>query len=264
MTTLLTSPLTVQEKGAELEPSEDMFRKLGGKFDSKAWLCYFLSNKSVRPLVRLPQEIKMEDALREPLIASLQRFQIGETGEGKHIKKFAKQLGDEAYSDCVDLFIKEEQGHGQILAEVIRALDGTLLTWHWSDLVFIFLRRILGLKTEIFILLIAEVVGKCFYKCIADKIEDDQLNEVFSLIVLDEIAHLQFHSHFLATQMRGISWSLQAIVHYVWSIIFYTACFAFVVDHRKALCALGVPAAEFIERCSREFQRSASIVFRSL
>lgn len=230
-------------------------------FRSKEWLSYFRHNNSLRPFVKLPDEIEIDPALREPLVRSLQRFQIGETGDGKHLKRFAARMGDADYGECIDLFIKEEQGHGQVLAEVIRSLNGTLITWHWTDLVFILLRRMLGLKTEIFILLIAEVVGKCFYKAVADKVNNDLIRDVFSLIVLDEIAHLSFHSQFLFTQLKSKSFVKKAVVHYAWSAIFYTACFVFILDHRKTLSALGLTPAEFVERCSREFNRSAVSVF---
>jgi hypothetical protein len=40
-------------------------------------------------------------------------------------------------------------------------------------------------------------------------------------------------------------------------MIFYTACFVFVLDHKAALEALGVPTARFISSCSKEFQRAA-------
>lgn len=242
--------------------SSTVSEEIDSSFNSGEWLSYFRTNKSIRTIVNLPDEIALDLDLKKCLIKSLQKFQIGETGDGRHLKKYARRLGDEAYNECVDLFIREEQGHGRILAEVIRALDGTLLTWHWTDLVFIFLRRILGLKTEVFILLIAEVVGKCFYKCIADKIEDRNLREVFALIVLDEIAHLQFHSQFLSMQMSNKTWLMKFIVHYVWMQIFFAALFVFIADHRKSLDALSVSSAEFVERCSREFHRSASTVFK--
>lgn len=249
------SPQAIDSQQAKLLAPEEII------FSPKEWLSYYQHNKSLRMLVQLPDEIAIDDELRIPLIKSLQRFQIGETGDGKHLKKFAKKIGDPDYMQCIDLFIKEEQAHGQTLAEVIRSLDGNLITWHWTDLVFILLRRMLGLKTEIFILLIAEVVGKCFYKAVADKIKNEKLREIFSLIVLDEIAHLSFHSQFLFTQLKSKSTFKKALVHYVWSVIFYTACFVFVLDHGKTLNALGLSSAEFIERCSREFNRSAICVF---
>ncbi len=227
-------------------------------FDSQQWLNYFQENKRLRADIRIPVELKIVESKRAPLMRSLQRFQIGETGDGRHLRKYADRRNDPIYSECVDLFIKEEQRHATMLAQVILAMNGTLLSWHWSDVVFILLRRVLGLKTELLILLIAEVVGKCFYKCVADDIEDPDVKDLFSLIVLDEIAHLDFHATFLSEQLANYHWLLKCTVYYSWCVIFYTACFVFVIDHRAALNALNVPTVEFINKCSMVFHRAAA------
>ncbi|MBY0548589.1 MAG: hypothetical protein K2W95_15065 [Candidatus Obscuribacterales bacterium] len=231
-------------------------------FDSAKWLSYFIANKRTRPIFSLPPDLELDEQIKLPLIRSLQRFQIGETGDGKHLRKFASRANDADYSRCVDLFIREEQSHGQLLGEVVLSLGGTLLTWHWTDVAFIFLRRILGLKTEILILQIAEIIGKCFYKCVADKVENETLREVFSVIVLDEIAHMHFHSEFLAKQLGTLSWMTRVVVHYAWCVIFNTACFVFILDHKASLDALGISSSEFVARCSKEFHRSARIAFK--
>jgi hypothetical protein len=187
------------------------------------------------------------------LIHSLQRFQIGETGEGKHLKKFATKMNDPVYEQCIDMFIKEEQHHARILAQMIASMDGTLLTWHWSDLVFIGLRRLLHLKTEIFVLLIAEVIGKCFYRTCSAQLEDHLLSDAFSLIVLDELGHLEFHCGFLRSQFENSPLFVRKSVLLCWSILFYSACFAFVADHKKALIALNVPPRQFFKDLSTTF-----------
>jgi hypothetical protein len=196
--------------------------------------------------------------VRTPLLRSLQRFQIGETGEGKHLKKYASTLKDPVYEQCIDLFIKEEQYHARVLAEMIQSMDGTLLSWHWSELAFVVLRRMLGLKTEIFILLIAEIIGKCFYRVCADKLQDEKLSDAFSLIVLDEIGHLEFHCSFMRRHTRHFPRALRRAVYYCWSVLFFTACFVFIADHRASLTALGVTSREFMQDCGRMFERAAT------
>src|SRR5579885_3533212 len=123
-------------------------------FNSSDWRDYFEENRKSRPAIRVPNEIVLDETLRQPLLKSLQTFQIGESGDGRHLRKYAKKLGDPVYMQCMDMFIKEEQNHSQMLAAVILALNGTLINWHWSDLVFIGLRRLFHLKTELFILMI--------------------------------------------------------------------------------------------------------------
>lgn len=229
-------------------------------FSSQYWLSYFKENRFVRVDIRFPQDVAagFSEELRQPLIHSLQRFQIGETGEGKHLRKFASRMHDPIYEDCIDMFIKEEQYHARVLAEIIQHLDGTLLTWHWTDLGFIVLRRMLGLKTELFILLIAEIIGKCFYKACADQLNSRLMSDAFSLIVLDEIAHLEFHCSFLHDQMQTFPPFVRRFVYYAWSMFFFTACFIFIADHRRTLAALNVSSKEFLEDCSLNFHRTSS------
>lgn len=222
-------------------------------FSSQRWLAYFKENKSSYPTIVFPDTVKVSPTLREPLIHSLQRFQIGETGEGKHLKKFATKMNDPVYEKCIDMFIKEEQHHARILAQMIASMDGTLLSWHWSDLVFIGLRRLLHLKTEIFVLLIAEVIGKCFYRTCSAHLEDPLLSDAFSLIVLDELGHLEFHCSFLRSQFEKSPLFVRKFVLFCWSILFYCACFVFIADHKKALIALNVTPRQFLQDLSTSF-----------
>ncbi len=157
------------------------------QFDSNSWLDYFKRNKTVRPVFDWTEIPAIDHQLRLPLIRSLQRFQVGETGDGKHLRKYANGTGDQAYISCIDMFVKEEQEHARLLAKVIESMHGKLLQWHWTDFVFVLLRRLLGLKTEILILFVAEIIGKCFYEIVSKNCGDEHLSKLFAQIVRDEI-----------------------------------------------------------------------------
>ena len=231
---------------------------LGPDFSSAHWLTYFLDNRQARVEISFPGRISVSAAVRVPLLRSLQRFQIGETGEGKHLRKYASLVGDSVYEECIDLFVKEEQFHARVLSQMIQSLDGMLLSWHWSDLAFIGLRRMLGLKTEVFILLIAEIIGKCFYKTCAERLDDRLLSDAFSLIVLDEIGHLEFLCSFMHDRMQPFSYPVRRAVHYGWCLLFVTACLVFIADHRRTLKALNVLPRDFMKDCSNTFDRAAT------
>lgn len=224
------------------------------QFSSRRWLAYFQENKKSCPTIVIPQSVRVSESLRAPLSRSLQRFQIGETGEGKHLKKFAAIMKDPEYERCIDMFIKEEQHHARVLAQIIAGMDGNLLTWHWSDLVFIGLRRLLHLKTEIFVLLIAEVIGKCFYRTCSAQLEDPLLSDAFSLIVLDELGHLEFHCGFLRMQFENSPLLLRQIVLFCWSVLFYSACCVFIADHKEALIALNTKPRQFFKELVTSFR----------
>ena len=238
-----------------IEPKEASTLASGSaQFSSKRWLAYFQENKRSCPNIVIPESVKVSESLRAPLIRSLQRFQIGETGEGKHLKKFASIMKDPEYEQCIDMFIKEEQHHARVLAQMIAGMDGTLLTWHWSDLVFVGLRRLLHLKTEIFVLLIAEVIGKCFYRTCSAQLEDPLLSDAFSLIVLDELGHLEFHCGFLRMQFESSPQLLRQFVLFCWSILFYSACCVFIADHKEALIALNTQPRHFFKELTTSFR----------
>jgi len=227
-------------------------------FNSEGWLEYFRDSQKIRSVIRISDSIDLDESVRKPLLRSLQRFQIGETGEGHHLRKYARRRKDGAYNKCIELFIREEQSHALVLAQIIVALNGTLLRWHWTDVAFTGLRRVLGLKTEIMVLLIAEIIGKTFYQLVAEKIDNALLSNVLSLVVLDEIAHIQFLTEFLDGQLSTRNALLRQAVHCIWCTTFYAACFVFVADHCEILSVLGISRDEFVNRSSKLFHKSAS------
>jgi len=242
---------------ARVENDSLIVDRIERSFSSAEWLLYFQNNKRDRVDLKFENDSWIPLAVRVPLIRSLQRFQIGETGEGKHLRKYARRTNDPKYVECIDLFIKEEQYHALVLAQMIQSMDGVLLTWHWSNLAFIGLRRMLGLKTELFILLIAEIIGKCFYNACAGSLENPRMRDAFSLIVLDEIAHLEFHCEFLHDQMKPFSHAIRQACYLVWSVLFLAACLVFIADHIRAFKAINISPRDFLNDCSNTFRRSA-------
>lgn len=228
-------------------------------FSSVFWLNHFRKNKAKREKEEfvVPESVALPAATKAALVASLQRFQLGETGDGEHIKKLARIMSDPVYEQCIDLFIKEEQSHAAVLAKIIKAMDGKLITWHWSDVAFVTLRRLLGLKTEIVILQCAEVIGKCFYAACARNIKDADISRVFASIVEDEKAHLKFHWSFVKNETLMLYPSSRTTMYKVWKFGFAMLCLVFIADHYKALRVLGVKPRDFFADCMSTFNRAA-------
>ncbi len=133
---------------------------------------YLQHNKTNRAFIPWDRGIHVEPHLRAPLIASLQRFQIGETGEGNHLMKGARATGNEAYVAAMRLFIEEEHEHARLLAEILARLGAPLLEHHWSDGAFIVLRHVAGLRAELVVLLTVEMIAKCYYRTLRDGTQD--------------------------------------------------------------------------------------------
>src|SRR3954470_18752544 len=115
------------------------------------WLIYFRENREHRMTVPWNLPITLPPKLRASFVRSLQKFQVGESGEGRHLRKRAAQTGDPQYIASIGLFIKEEQEHAWLMAGILKSLGAPLITGHWSDVCFILLRRLFGLKEELLI-----------------------------------------------------------------------------------------------------------------
>ncbi|WP_204358703.1 hypothetical protein [Streptosporangium sp. 'caverna'] len=59
--------------------------------------------------------------LDRSVLRSLQRFQVGEDGDGSNLMAKAAGVGDEAYAKAVRLFVAEEQNHARLLKPLLAA-----------------------------------------------------------------------------------------------------------------------------------------------
>lgn len=94
--------------------------------------------------------------LHPDVVKSVQRFQVGESGDGANL---IAKAGGGTYGEAVRLFVAEEQNHARLLEHLLRAAGQPTISAHWTDAVFVRLRRALGLRLELMVLLIAETGG---------------------------------------------------------------------------------------------------------
>jgi len=89
----------------------------------------------------------------------------------------------------MQLFVKEEHRHAEILAICIRNLGGNLIRQNWTARLFVFGRRLIGLRLKVLVLLAAEVVGICYYHLLATRLPPTRLKSLLAQLVNDERAH---------------------------------------------------------------------------
>ena len=227
----------------------------------KAWLNYFEHNRANRRPVPWEKGIEIEPQLRAPLIRSLQKFQLGESGEGRKLKGHARQTGDADYAAAIDLFIKEEQEHARLMGKILRGLDAPLLTSDWSDNCFVFLRQLFGLHQELLVLLLPEMIAKCYFRVLHDGTRDAVLRAVFAQIGQDEEGHLAFHMEYLRRAFEKMPFTKRILVIVAWRIIFRATCVAVMLDHRKVLRAAGMKPRQFWDDCGQIFDEVAAGIF---
>ena len=198
------------------------------------WVRFF-SRRADRRLPDLDDPMCYKN-IPQSVARSLAVFQLGESGGGTVIEQARQsRLGgvNEQYAKAIELFVAEEHRHAEILAICVRNLGGQLLQQNWTARLFVFARRLIGLRLKILVLLAAEVVGICFYHLIATRLPHSRLKSLLAQLVNDERAHLHFHCTFLRAQTTGqVQRFLFAMT---WRLTMIAAALVVTVDHRDTI-----------------------------
>ncbi|PXX61061.1 hypothetical protein DFR70_109252 [Nocardia tenerifensis] len=177
---------------------------------------------------------------------SVQRFQVGESGDGANLIAKAEATGDPVYAAAVRLFVAEEVNHARLLGSLLKAGGWPTIRAHWSDAVFVRLRRALGLRLELMVLMVAEVVALRYYRALRDGTDDALTAQVAGLILNDELRHVPFHCQRLRVAFATTSRPARLIPVLLWWIVLIGATVVVAADHGPALRRLGVGRAGFV------------------
>ena len=210
----------------------------------------FFAARSQRRLPALHADLDYSE-LPESLARSLAIFQLGESGGGTIVaQSFCNTLPglDHHFGTSMAYFVEEEHRHANILAMCVRQLGGTLIRSNWTARLFVFARRLIGLRLKVVVLLAAEVVGLCYYHLLAVRLPPSRLRDQLLEIVEDERSHLYFHCDFLRTQTP--SRIRKAVFVVVWRSVMACAALVVALDHRQAIRELGIGLRPVLARWS--------------
>ncbi|MEJ3652675.1 ferritin-like domain-containing protein [Actinomycetes bacterium KLBMP 9759] len=195
------------------------------------------------------------------LAASLQRFQVGEAGDGANLIGKADRSGDPGYATAVRLFVAEEQDHARMLGLLLNAGGVALIGSHWSDAVFVALRRALGLRTELMVLMAAELIALRYYRALRDGAPDPLVREVSGRILADEERHVPFHVDRLRSGFATLPAPARVLVAAAWWALFCGVAVVVAWDHGPALVATGVRRRVFLRDVLRLVRQVVGEVF---
>ena len=219
-------------------------------------------NNTRRPLPVINDAQGVPDEHTAALVHSLQRFQQGETGEGRiahqvdHVALFGT---GECYRPALKLFVKEEGRHARVLGDMLRALDAPPLDGTWSESLFRGARGLIGVRTKLAVLLAAEVIAAVYYPALASRLGEGGIKNGLLQITDDEKEHLAFHSLFFRRNLRGVERLLFALV---WPLIAFCACTLVFLDHRVTLAAFSVSRRELFSHIVRVIAKTTRGVLR--
>jgi hypothetical protein len=225
------------------------------------WLAYFESNarEDRAPALSLFAEVPAD--LRAPLAVSLGRFQLGESAGGRIHAEIATHPDptlDGPTRRAVQLYIEEEWRHARELAMLITALGGKLQHTHWTNGAFTACRRLLGLRTKMMTLAVAEVIGIVYYRGLARGLGSRALDTALRRIADEEAQHLDFQAAFFdrAIELQPRWWrgSYRLLLRALMLAILTAALVTLLMDHGPVLRRAGVSWRGLVSGSWRELQ----------
>lgn len=104
----------------------------------------------------------------------------------------------------------------------------------------------MGLRLELLVLMIAEVVALRYYRALRDGTDDPLTSEVAGRILADEERHVPFHCERLHTSLAELPRPIRRPVMALWRVLLLAVCLVVAVDHGPALRRLGIGRLRFV------------------
>jgi hypothetical protein len=222
--------------------------------DAARWLAHFRANRSNRPEPDWDAPVTLPEQTIKSLVRSLEQFQLGDGGGPAYLiahdreRFLAAAPGTRA---LVDHWFAEEREHARLLAAAVARFGGRCIEGHWSFTAFCLTRKWGGVRFELTVLLLTEIVSTVYYRLLRRHTPDPALRAMCGLILRDEIGHVSFHRDRLARSGHG--WSS------VWAARFrllgLMAATVLWVNHAPGLRAVGATGREFYREVWRELDR---------
>jgi hypothetical protein len=207
-------------------------------------MVYFRANATRRRPIPLEFGPGATPAELAEIAASLQAWQLGETSDGNHLlavaARYAEEIDDADYLTAVELFIREEQRHGELLGKFLDSAGVERVRANWGDTLFRRARYFIpGMEVWTTPVVMVETLAVVYYNAIRHATGSAALRAICAQLLSDEMPHLRFACERLASlYRRRRRFALQLTLAF--QRLFFTLVVILVwAGHRRALRAGG-------------------------
>lgn len=221
----------------------------------RKWIAHFERNKLNRSEPDWAAPITIPRRKLKALLKTLAEFQLGDGGGpccliARNAERFTGV--DPELERVVDLWFEEEAGHARLLGCAVDRFGGRRIQSHWSFTAFCAVRRWLGVRFELQVLLLTELVSTAYYRVLQRRVGDVAVRAMCGLILRDEAGHVAFHRDRLAhanptpASLPGAVWQLQ-----FW-LCGLAAASVLWLSHGPCLQPFGATTREYFSEVRRE------------
>ncbi len=222
------------------------------------WIEHFRRNRQDRTEPEWQAPITMSPEKIAKLIPSLEQFELGDGGGPASLIAYDAERfrgSSEEMRTLVDLWFTEEREHSRLLSGAVKRFGGRKIKGHWSFTAFCMSRRVLGVRFELQVLLLTEIVSTAYYRLLRRHADDVAVKQMCSLILRDETGHVSFHRDRLLSEGR----STAGFSGFLWELQFWLcghgAATMLWANHGPCLLPLGASTAEFYREVRLEISR---------
>jgi len=226
--------------------------------NSVKWIQHFTNNRKNRPEPDWGAPINIAPEVLVPVLRSIEQFRLGDGGgPASLIAHNAEQFRGrtEEIRTIVDLWFKEEAEHARLLGCAVHRFGGRIIHSHWSFTAFCLCRRFLGVRFELQVLTLTELVSTVYYRMLRRHSPDGPLAAMCELILHDEAGHVAFQRDRLEAAgcpprgLEGTLWRTQFL------LLGYAAGTMLWLNHAPCLKAIGGTRSEFYSGIGRQIMR---------
>ncbi len=222
------------------------------------WIEHFTRNKQNRPEPDWSAPVNIPPGVLAPVLKSIEQFRLGDGGGPASLIAFNRENFRSRTNEMrriVDLWFAEEAEHSRLLGCAVRRFGGRIITAHWSFTAFCFCRRVLGVRFELQVLTLTELVSTAYYRMLRRHSPDGPLAAMCELILRDEAGHVAFQRDRLLADgcpkpgLPGWFWRIQFLA------CGYAAGTVLWISHAPCLKAIGGTRGEFNSKITRQIMR---------
>jgi len=219
----------------------------------KIWLNHFEYHSDHHRSIGTDVPHALSSGERAAIASSIATFQLGEQSDGQRLlraaQRFAVTHAAPELPRIIELLIREEQRHAQLLGAFMDSQGIARKRHDWTDRVFRALRRLAGFELAVHVLTTAELIGIVYYRALESATRCEPLRLLCRMLVADELAHVGFEAELLHA-LRGARprWQ-RALQRLVYRAFFASAVLVVWLTHRKVLRRGGYHLGSFRRSC---------------
>lgn len=224
-------------------------------FDFERWLNHFERNRENRAEPNWQATCHLPPNSIPPLLKTLTQFQLGDGGGPCSLIAFDAgrfRFSSVQSKKLVDAWFREEAEHSRLLGCAVERLGGRPITNHWSFTAFCAVRRWGGVRFELQVLLLTEIVSTTYYRVLHRHVNDAPVRDMATLILRDEGGHVAFHCDRLAHAIPSPNRILSALWQTQFWLCGFAAASVLWINHGPCLRPFGTSTPEFYREVIRE------------